>query len=406
MLREGGRPILPGSHETVAKHESPPALIVEEGGRPIPPRSKRPLRSKGRHWFMGREISHDRLEVRLRIEWQGRDTPAHLVNSEDTGMTEQSQQWSGIDISSTRLDVALYPSGVHFSVEHTEAGRAELVSKLKAYEIAGIVLEATGGLERSVLEALEAGGYQARRVNPTQVRHFAKAMGKLAKTDPIDAAMIARYGYSRQPEVTLLPDKPTQQMQSLVMRRQQLVDALTVEKNRLHSCECWAKSSIEDLIEYLETKIKGLDQELDLLSRTSAPWRERLAILTSVKGIGPVISQALLVFLPELGNRSSKTIAALVGVAPFNQDSGKFKGKRRIRGGRKQLRSLLYMAAMSAARHNPLIRDHYQQLLKRGKAKKVALIACLRKLLVILNAMLRDGKPWRNPTAPDLEAAT
>lgn len=320
-------------------------------------------------------------------------------------MTATQQQWIGIDISQTRLDITVYPLGARFSVAHTEAGRAELVVKLAAYAIAGIALEATGGLERPVMADLEAAGYETRRVNPTQVRHFAKSMGTRAKTDPIDAEMIARYGQSRQPGVTLLPDAMTREVQALVTRRQQVVDLITMEKNRLHSCEVWARQSVTRVIEALNLELETLETRLAALSNQSTEWQERLAILTSVKGIGAVTSQALLVYLPELGHRSSKTIAALVGVAPFNHDSGNFKGQRRIQGGRKELRSLLDMAAMCAVQHNPLIRNHYHQLLKRGKAKKVALIACLRKLLVRLNAMLRDRQPWRDSDPPAIESA-
>ena len=321
-------------------------------------------------------------------------------------MTTTQQQWIGIDISQTRLDIAVYPLGVGFSVAHTEVGRAELVVKLAAYSIVGIVLEATGGLERPVMADLEAAGYETRRVNPLQVRHFAKSMGKRAKTDSIDAEIIARYGQSRQPEVTLLPDALTRQMQALVTRRQQVVELLTMEKNRLSSCEAWAKPSVTRVITALEAELDTLETMLAELSCQSVEWQERLAILTSVKGIGSVTSQALLVYLPELGHRSSKTIAALVGVAPFNHDSGKFKGKRRIQGGRRDLRSLLDMATLCAVQHNPVFRDHYQQLLKRGKAKRVALIACLRKLIVRLNALLRDGQPWRDAPPEAIEAVT
>lgn len=245
-------------------------------------------------------------------------------------METQLQQWIGIDICQTRLDVAVYPIGASFSVPHTEAGRVELVNRLRLYSIAGIVLEATGGLERTVMAELEANGYETRRVNPTQVRHYAKAMGKRAKTDPIDAAMIARFGESRNPEVTRLPETAMRELQALVARRQQVVEMITMEKNRLHSCESWVRASVEGVIAVLETELKTLEARLAELSTQRAEWRACLAILTSVKGIGAVISQALLVSLPELGARSGKSIAALVGVAPVNHDNGKFKGKRRI----------------------------------------------------------------------------
>jgi transposase len=187
------------------------------------------------------------------------------------------------------------------------------------------------------------------------------------------------------------------ELQALVTRRQQVVAMVTMEKNHLHSCETWVRQSIEATIAQLEAQLKELETRLAPASTGRPQWQERLAILTSVKGIGPVISQALLVHLPELGQRTAKQIAALVGVAPFNRDSGKFRGQRRIQGGRKELRSLLYMAAMCAVQHNSVFRDHYAQLLQRGKPRKVALVACIRKLLGILNAMLRTNQPWLDP---------
>jgi transposase len=312
-------------------------------------------------------------------------------------MSETIKQWIGIDVSQENLDIAIYPQNSTFRVTNDGSGRAELVLKLAAYEIEGIVLEATGGLERAVMSELETAGYQPRRVNPVQIRHFAKASGKLAKTDRIDALMIAHFGQSLNPPVTLLPDAQTRELQALVTRRQQVVAMVTMEKNHLHSCETWVRSSIEATIAQLEAQLQELEARLAHVSTQRPQWQERLAILTSVKGIGPVISQALLVQLPELGQRTAKQIAALVGVAPFNHDSGKFRGQRRIQGGRKELRSLLYMAAMCAVQHNSVFRDHYAQLLQRGKPRKVALVACIRKLLGILNAMLRTNQPWLDP---------
>jgi transposase len=306
-------------------------------------------------------------------------------------------QWLGIDISKTHLDVALHPLKTFFRFPNDETGRENLVQKLSEYELAGIVLEATGGLERPIMSVLEAAGYPTRRVNPSRIRNFAKADGKLAKTDRLDAAMIAYFGQSLKPPITLLPDAVTREMQALVTRRQQVVALLTIEKNHLHSCESWVRENVTHTIELLEGQLEVLEARLAIVSTQRPEWTERLGILTSVKGIGPVISQALLVYLPELGQRSAKQIAALVGVAPFNRDSGKLRGQRRIQGGRKELRSLLYMAAMCAVQHNSVFRDHYQQLIGRGKPKKVALVACIRKLLAILNAMLRDKQPWRDP---------
>jgi transposase len=321
-------------------------------------------------------------------------------------MSETIKQWIGIDVSQDNLDIAIHPQNITWRVTNDIKGRAELVLKLAAQEIAGIVLEATGGLERAVMSELEAAGYQTRRVNPVQIRHFAKASGKLAKTDRIDALMIAHFGQSLQPPVTLLPDGQTRELQALVTRRQQVVAMVTMEKNHLHSCETWVRSSIEATIAQLEAQLVELEARLASVSTARPQWQERLAILTSVKGIGPVISQALLVQLPELGQRTAKQIAALVGVAPFNHDSGKWRGQRRIQGGRKELRSLLYMAAMCAVPHNSVFRDHYAQLLQRGKPRKVALVACIRKLLGILNAMLRTNQPWCDPPVPLAAPAT
>jgi transposase len=321
-------------------------------------------------------------------------------------MSETIKQWIGIDVSQDNLDIAIYPQNITWRVTNDASGRAELVLKLAAYEIAGVVLEATGGLERAVMSELEAAGYQTRRVNPVQVRHFAKASGQLAKTDRIDALTIAHFGQSLQPPVTLLPDAQTRELQALVTRRQQVVAMVTMEKNHLHSCETWVRSSIEATIAQLEAQLVELEARLASVSTGRPQWQERLAILTSVKGIGPVISQALLVQLPELGQRTAKQIAALVGVAPFNHDSGKWRGQRRIQGGRKELRSLLYMAAMCAVQHNSVFRDHYAQLLQRGKPRKVALVACIRKLLGILNAMLRTNQPWCDQPVPLAAPAT
>jgi transposase len=317
-------------------------------------------------------------------------------------MSEPIKQWIGIDVSQDHLDIAIHPLGNSFRVTRDAAGHSELGHRLSAYEVEGIVLEATGGLERSVMSALESFGYPTRRVNPLQIRHFAKAAGKLAKTDRIDAAMIAHFGESLKPPVTLLPDAQTREFQALVTRRQQVVEMLTMEKNHLHSCEPWVSESIKALIAQMELELQALEARLENMSVQQPQWQERLVLLTSVKGIGPVISQALLVYLPELGQRNAKQIAALVGLAPFNRDSGKFRGQRRIKGGRKELRSLLYMGVMCAVQHNPVFRDHYAQLIAHGKPRKVALVACIRKLLGMLNAMVRDSQPWHDPNTLEI----
>jgi transposase len=236
-------------------------------------------------------------------------------------MSEQHNQWIGIDVCTDYLDIAIHPEDKTFRLANDASGQAELVQRLSNYQVEGIVLEATGGIERAVMSALETAGYQTRRVNPLQIRHFSRAAGKLAKTDKIDAQMIAHFGQSLKPPVTLLPDAQTRELQALVTRRQQVVAMVTMEKNHLHSCETWVRQSIEATIAQLEAQLKELETRLAQASTGRPQWQERLAILTSVKGIGPVISQALLVHLPELGQRTAKQIAALVGVAPFNRDS-------------------------------------------------------------------------------------
>ena len=311
-------------------------------------------------------------------------------------------QWVGIDVSKKQLDVSLYPSGKGFSLTNNDSGYRTLLFELKPYIIDGIALEATGGLERGVMRALETHGYSSSRVSPDLVRHFAKANGQKAKTDAIDAHMLALFGAKLNPQPTPLPNAIAQELQALVTRRQQVVGLITSEKNRLSSCEQWVTESIETVIGSLEQELKVLEARIEAVAQQQADWQERLSLLTSVCGIGHVTAHALLVYLPELGDRSRQRIAALVGVAPFNDDSGKREGVRHIRGGRKALRSLLYMCVLSARQHNPVIRRYYERLIGKGKQKRVALIACMRKLLCILNAVLRDRQPWQEPDESSL----
>lgn len=301
----------------------------------------------------------------------------------------------GIDVSKARLDVAVRPEG-RFSVVHDELGLAELVTKLQAVMPTLIVLEATGGMELPLTSALALVGLPIVVVNPRQVRDFAKATGQLAKTDAIDAHVLARFAEVIRPEPRPLPDEQTHALAALVTRRQQLVDMLTAEKNRLTSARTSVRKNLRAHIAWLERALRQADTDLADAIRQSPVWREKDELLRSVPGIGPVLTTTLLANLPELGTLTHKQIAALVGVAPLNRDSGTLRGRRTVWGGRAHVRTALYMAAIVAARFNPVIRAFYHRLCAAGKAKKVALVACMRKLLTIINAMLRHRSRW-NP---------
>ena len=262
------------------------------------------------------------------------------------------------------------------------------------------MLEATGGLESAVAGELVAAGLEVTVVNPRQVRDFARATGRLAKTDAIDAGMLARFGEAVQPEARALPDAQTQELRGLVARRRQVVAMLTAECNRLPRATKRVRPQIKSHIAWLRRQLDSLDQELAALVQTSPLWRARENLLSSVPGIGPVTATCLLAELPELGRLNRKQIAALVGVAPHNRDSGTYRGKRSVWGGRAPVRASLYMATLVATRFNPVIKIFYDRLCAAGKPKKVALTACMRKLLTILNRMLNTQSPWKPTTAP------
>jgi transposase len=257
-----------------------------------------------------------------------------------------------------------------------------------------IVLEATGGLVRPLVMALVVAQLPVVVVNPRQIRDFARATGQLAKTDRIDAAVIAHFGEAIKPEVRPLPDHLTQQMDALMTRRRQLVQMLAAERNHLISAPLEVRNYVREHISQLEELIKKLDQDIDQMISNSPIWKTKDDLFQSVKGVGPVLSRTLLAELPELGELSRQEISKLVGVAPLNNDSGKHTGKRSCWGGRAGVRATLYMAALSATRCNPVIKEFYQRLLAKGKLKKVALVACMRKLLTILNAMAKSNTPW------------
>lgn len=306
----------------------------------------------------------------------------------------EKQVFIGIDVSKKELEVALRPMGTRSVFSNDEDGIVSLVDFVRSFSPVLVVLEATGGLETGAVGALVAKQCPVVVVNPRQVRDFAKATGKLAKTDSIDARVLAHFAEAVRPEVRTLKDAETQNLDALNTRRRQIVEMLTAEKNRLLMAPSWTRKDIKSHIDWLEKCLHKVNKEMDKLLKKSPVWREKDNILQSTPGVGPVLSITLLADLPELGTLNGKQIAALVGVAPLNRDSGTFKGRRTIWGGRAGVRSILYMSAMSAIRFNPVIKVFYQRLRAAGKVYKVAVTACMRKLLVILNAMIRKGICW------------
>ena len=311
---------------------------------------------------------------------------------------EQEATYVGIDVSKAQVDVAVRPTDDRWVVSNREAGVRKLVSQLKSLEPAMVLLEATGGLELPLVAALATEEVPVVVVNPRQVRDFARATGKLAKTDALDAEVLAHFAEAVRPPVRPLRDAETQVLTSLATRRHQVITMLVSEKNRMGTAIVAVRPRIEAHIAWLERELDDLDEGLRQTLRQSPVWREKDDLLRSVPGVGEQVSLTLLAHLPELGTLGRRQIAALVGVAPFNRDSGTLRGKRTVWGGRARVRAALYMGALAASRFNPVIRDFYQRLLAAGKPKKLALTACMRKLLVILNSMLKDCSPWRDLT--------
>jgi len=306
-----------------------------------------------------------------------------------------SQVYIGIDASASSLEVAAHPGGEVWTVSNDGAGISELVERLQATRPALVVLESSGGVELAVTGGLAAAGLPVVVVNPRQVRDFARATGRLAKTDAIDARILARFAAAVQPEVRPLPDESAQELNALAARRRQLVEMVVAEKNRLRTARGRVARQIREHIRWLEHCLEEVGQNLGNLIQASPLWRAKDDLLQSTPGVGPVLSITLLANLPELGKLDRRQIAALVGIAPFNRDSGAFRGKRTVWGGRSKVRAALYMAALVATRYNPVIQAFYHRLVAAGKPKKVALTACMRKLLTILNAMMRHQTPWR-----------
>jgi len=301
----------------------------------------------------------------------------------------------GIDVSKGLLDVAVLPEGEAWSATNDEEGITQVVKRLKSLRPRLVVLEATGGMETAFVGAAATARLPVVVVNPRQVRDFAKSVGALAKTDAIDARVLARFAEAVRPEVRPLKDKEASQLSALIARRRQLVEMLTSEKNRLGSAPEAIHPSLEEHIEWLEQRLTDINGKLRKAIKKSPVWRAKEQLLRTAPGVGAVLSATLVAGLPELGALNRKRIAALVGVAPFNRDSGKYRGKRCIWGGRGSIRAVLYMATLAATRFNPAIRAFYLRLCAAGKEKKVALTACMRKLLTILNAMAKTRTPWQ-----------
>ncbi len=309
------------------------------------------------------------------------------------------QVFVGIDVSKDKLDVAVLPNNQNWSLGNNEADILLLVERLKQLHPTLIVLEATGGLETLVAVSLSVAGLPVAVVNPLQARNFAKATGRFAKTDTIDAKGLAFFAERIRPEPRPLKDQELQELTASLTRRNQLVTILTAEKNRLSAAPATIRKDIQEHIDWLENRIKESNGTLMKLIQKSPIWREKDVLLQSIPGIGPVISVSFLSGLPELGVLDRKQIAALVGVAPLNCDSGKFRGRRVIWGGRADVRSVLYMGTLSAIRFNPVIEAFYKRLIAAGKKPKVAITACMRKLLTIANAMIKNSTPWNHEMA-------
>ena len=308
----------------------------------------------------------------------------------------------GIDVAKEELVVAVLPSGESFTEVNDERAVMRLVKRLSALRCERIVLEASGGYETLVVGALAAAGLPVAVVNPRQVRDFARAIGQLAKTDPLDARVIALYAERVQPPIRELPDEQTRALRELCVRRQELIEMLIAERNRLRLASPATRPEIAGHVDYLLKRIKQIDRDLDQAVRNSPLWRKKGELLTSVPGVGRVSRAVLLGLLPELGRLNRAESAALLGVAPYNRDSGAMRGRRMIRGGRARVRRVLYVATVAAVRCNPVLRAYYLRLRAAGKPIKVALVATMRKLITILNAILKTNTPWRLPCVTPL----
>lgn len=307
---------------------------------------------------------------------------------------DEKQTYVGIDVSKEHLDVVLRPTGEYLMANNDERGIESLAARLKEVGPALVVVEATGGMEQPVGAALAVGGLPVAVVNPRQVRDFAKAVGRLAKTDRIDAAVLAHFAEAVRPEPRPLADEDARELSALVLRRRQLLDMITAEGNRARTAPKRVRKRIEAHLRWLRKELKRANEDLERAVRESPVWREKDDLLRSVPGVGPTLSATLLAELPELEHLDRRRLAALVGVAPLNRDSGTLRGIRTVWGGRSAVRKTLYMATLAATRSNPTVKSFYERLVAAGKPKKVALTACMRKLLAIVGAVLRNRNPW------------
>lgn len=312
-----------------------------------------------------------------------------------TDQQEQQQRGVGIDVSKSTLDVASFPDGQHWRLTNDAPGVSVLVEQLAAIAPERIVLEATGGYETHALAALASAGLPVVAVNPRQIRDFARSLGRLAKTDTLDARVLAQFAAVVQPPIRPLPDAATAELSALLARRRQLIEMRTAETNRLDRAHARVQPSIRELVRFLNKRIDELDRELHDRLRGSPVWREKEDLLRSIPGVGPVLSLTLLADVPEIGTLAHKQLAALVGVAPLNRDSGRWRGKRSVWGGRGHVRAVLFMATRSAVRSNPVIKALYTRLRQAGKPDRSAMTACMHKLLRICNAVLGHQTTWR-----------
>lgn len=308
------------------------------------------------------------------------------------------QDYIGIDVAKNKLDVCILSTGECFQVDNTSTGHQLFIKRLSPQANSLVVIKATGGYEQSVVQALQQAAFTLAVVNPRQVRDFAKALGHLAKTDKLDAYVLARFAQAIKPQASAPVSQSRHELQQKQQRRKQLVDMLTLEKNRLAQATGRVKEHIKDSINFLEKQLKALEKELFTSIAADKELSAKESLLCSVKGVGKVTALTLITQLPELGHLNQRQIAALAGVAPFNRDSGQWRGQRTIWGGRSTVRTALYMSALVATQFNPVIKKYYERLCAAGKKKKVALVACMRKLLVILNAMVKNNTLWKEAT--------
>lgn len=327
--------------------------------------------------------------------------PSHRESPMSTPLPPHGPCFIGIDVGKTQLEIAVHPTGVTWQSETSARALRTLASRVAALEPQLVVLEATGGYEVPVLGALAQREVPVSLVAPPRVRAFAHATGQLAKTDRLDAGVLARYAAQLTPARTAVPDEAQRALMLLVARRRQVDEMLVAERQRLEQQQFFprspVRSDLQATIAFLERSRTGLDDQLHAHVAAHPRWTEPVALLRSVPGVGPVTAYTLLAFLPELGTLSRQAVAALVGVAPMAADSGRHRGRRRIRGGRAVIRHVLYMATLTATRCHPVLKPHYQQLRARGKEAKVALVACMRRLLLLLNAILKHRTPWQPP---------